>query len=120
MIRFWLGGSKIIHSKTSISWTEISARTSSVWLLAIKMNFLNLSATTFTLNALSIFIVLIIRMAINVANTDELKHTPIVHVKFVRLASVKTDMENDRAIVIIRMQLNSRLAAFTIGVFRCL
>lgn len=89
-------------------------------LLAAKMNFLNLSAITFIRNALSIFMVLSIKMEMNVTNTVERQQTPKLQVKFVGLARVRTDTEKDSEIVIKRIKLSSRFAAFTKGVFRYL
>lgn len=110
----------MIQSKRRKTCTEIRAMTRNDYLLAAKMNFLNLSAITFIRNALSIFMVLSIKMEMNVTNTVERQQTPKLQVKFVGLARVRTDTEKDSEIVIKRIKLSSRFAAFTKGVFRYL
>ena len=76
------------------------AITSNDGLLTAKMNFLNLSTITFIRTALSVFMVLSIKMGMNVASTVDSQQTPKLHVRFVGLARVKTDTEKDSEIVI--------------------
>ena len=117
MILSWRGESNPIQSDRNTSGIEIIARTRNVWLLVDKMNPLNLSAMTFIQNALSIFIVLSIKIEMNVTSTIERQQWTKLHVKFVGLARDKIDTEKDSAIVTIRMNR----AQFTICCFyqRC-